>query len=569
MKRDLNKLSGTEYDVVIVGAGVYGVCAVWDATLRGLKAALIDKGDFAGATSSNSLKTIHGGLRYLQNMDFKRMRESIKERTLMMKIAPHLVHPLPVVMPTYGKKSKSRAALFLALLANDLIGYDRNTLNDPGKFLPRGRIISKNEVRKIVPGYDKQNMSGGAIWYDCQCFNTERMALSYVLTAVEHGADAANYVECTGFISDSGKVSGIRAKDSLTGRTFDIRSKVVINAGGPWVDTILGKARDTWPNKRFLLSSAMNVVVRRKILDGCSAGLPAPFEYRSKDGSVFSGSRMLFFVPWRGYTIIGTDHMPYDGKPDEFNIEELQIENFLDAVNQAYPAAKIKLDDVAFIHSGLLPMVGVHPETGEVELLKQYRIHDHLVEDKIEGLITVMGVKYTTHRDVIEKTTDLVFNKLGMSSPECVTGRTPLCGGDIERFDEYLSGALRNYADNKRTIGHLVRNYGTGFKDILGYGNEDRDLLQNVPDSDEVIKAEVVHAVRNEMAVKLADVVLRRTDIGSAEYPGDAALTEAARIMAGELGWSEDIIESEISETKNCYARAINTQSSALSGKTA
>jgi glycerol-3-phosphate dehydrogenase len=203
-------------------------------------------------------------------------------------------------------------------------------------------------------------------------------------------------------------------------------------------------------------------------------------------------------------------------------------------------------------------MVGVHPETGEVELLKQYRIHDHLVEDKIEGLITVMGVKYTTHRDVIEKTTDLVFNKLGMSSPECVTGRTPLCGGDIERFDEYLSGALRNYADNKRTIGHLVRNYGTGFKDILGYGNEDRDLLQNVPDSDEVIKAEVVHAVRNEMAVK-----------GSAEYPGDAALTEVARIMAGELGWSEDIIESEISETKNCYARVINTQSSALSGKTA
>jgi glycerol-3-phosphate dehydrogenase len=556
MNRNLNKLSDTEYDVVIVGSGIYGLCAAWDTALRGLRVALIDRGDFAGATSSNSLKIIHGGLRYLQSFDFRRMRESIHERMLLMKIAPHLVHPMPVVMPTYGTLSKSRPALFLALLANDLIGFDRNRLNDPEKYLPGGRIISKEEVKGIVTGYDQKNMSGGALWYDCQCFNTERLALAYVLTAVEHGADAANYVECTGFMRNSEGICGIKAKDSLTGRTFDIRARIVINAAGPWIDELLGKISDTRPYKRFTPSSAMNIIVNRKLLDNHSAGLPAPFEHKRKDGSVYSGRRILFFVPWRDCTIIGTDHMPYEGNPDAFRIEELQIENFLIAVNEAYPAAKVSRDEVAYIHAGLLPMAGVNRITGEVELLKHYAIHDHEAEDGIKGVITVKGVKFTTHRDVIHKTTDLVFSKLGMSGRKCVIRETPLCGGDIHNFNDYLSDALKRYAYDEKIIRHLVYNYGTQFKDILRYGDEDEGLLQNVAGSDEVIRAEVVHSMRQEMAMKLTDVVLRRTDLGSAGYPGDAALQEVARIMSGEFGWSQDVMESEISDTKNHYARA-------------
>jgi len=557
MKRNLNKLAHSEYDVLVIGGGIYGVAVAWDATLRGLNVVLIDKGDFAGATSSNSLKIIHGGLRYLQHLDFKRMRESIRERTVLMKIAPHLVHPLPVMMPTYGYASKSRLSLFFALLANDIIGFDRNNLRDPQKYLPRGHIISRKKVKEILPDYEMNNISGGALWYDCQCVNTERMAMSYLLTAVENGADAANYVECIGFMGDPNKVNGIMAKDSLTGDTFEIRAQIVINTTGPWVDKILAGVCDKESNRQFVPSSAMNIIVRRNLLDRHAVGLTAPFQYHRDDGSVFNGTRMLFFVPWRDHTIIGTDHAPYYGSLDEFEINEPQVEKFLDSVNQAYPSVKIRRDEIAFIHAGLLPMIGLNSNTGKVELLKQYKVHDHQVEDNIQGLITVTGVKYTTHRDVAQKTTDLVFNKLEKAAPKCTTDEIPIYGGEIERFDDYLSAALREHSYDKKVLRHLVYSFGSRFKDILRYGDVVPDLLKNITGSDEVIKAEVVHAVRNEMAVKLADVVMRRTDLGSAQFPGEKALYEVARIMASELGWNESMIQNEISETRTFYSHEI------------
>jgi glycerol-3-phosphate dehydrogenase len=560
MKRDPKKLACSKYDILVIGGGIYGVSIAWDATQRGLRVALIDKGDFAGATSSNSLKTIHGGLRYLQHLDFKRMRESIRERTALMKIAPHLVHPIPVMMPTCGHAFRSRTVFSLALLANDVISFDRNRPSDPQKCLPRGHIISKEEVGKILPEYDMKHISGGALWYDCQCVNTERMAMAYVTTAVEHGADAANYVECTGFLGDPDKIRGITARDSITGEFFDISADIVINTAGPWIDRVLNKVTHHASYKQFNPSSAMNIIVRRKLLERHAVGLAAPFEYRRRDGSVYRGSRILFFVPWRGFTIIGTDHRPYDGDPDDFKVDELQITNFLDSVNRAYPAAAIKRDEIAFVHAGLLPMTGINHRTGKVNLLHQYKILDHHAEDNIEGLISVIGVKYTTHRDVSQKVTDLVFKKLGRPVPKCFTDEIPLAGGDIEKFDEYLSSAIREHGYEKRIIRHLVYTYGTKFKDILQYGEISPDLLRNITDSDEVIKAEVVHAVRNEMAVKLTDVVMRRTDLGSAQLPGEGALEEVAWMMARELDWNDDMILREINETKMYYDCEINAQ---------
>jgi len=239
MKRDLNKLSQEEYDVVIVGAGIYGVTTAWDATLRGLKVALIDKGDFGNATSSNSLKIIHGGLRYLQHLDIKRMRESIHERVVLMRIAPHLVYPIPVVMPTYSYKLKSRPAMFAALLANDIVGFDRNQLNDPHKYMPRGYTISKDKVQDYIPGYEKYNLNGGAIWYDCQCYNTERLLLSFVISSANNGADVANYVKVVGLLKNDDRVIGLKVQDTLTGEEFEIRSKIIVNNSGPWVDKVL------------------------------------------------------------------------------------------------------------------------------------------------------------------------------------------------------------------------------------------------------------------------------------------------------------------------------------------
>ena len=213
MERDPSKLQRNKYDLLVIGGGIYGACVTWDAALRGLSVALVEKGDFASATSANSLKIIHGGLRYLQHGDFKRMRESIRERRTLMEIAPHLVHPLPVLIPTFGHGMQGREVLSLALMINDLIGFDRNRLDDPEKHICRGRVISRRECLELLPGIHKKDLTGGAIFHDAQVYNSERLVLSFIRSAEKAGAELANYVEVTGFIQNSSRHSLVNSRD--------------------------------------------------------------------------------------------------------------------------------------------------------------------------------------------------------------------------------------------------------------------------------------------------------------------------------------------------------------------
>lgn len=553
MKRDLHKIASVKYDVVIIGGGIYGVSTAWDSALRGLKVALIDKGDLTGATSSNSLKTIHGGFRYLQRLDFKRMRESIHERKVLMKIAPHLVFPLPVIMPTYGHKMKSRFAMSMALMLNDIIGFDRNHRSEPDKQLPDGQLVSKAKLGEYLQGYENKDITGGALWYDCQCSNTERLSLSYASSASEIGADVANYVECTGFLGKGSSIRGITVKDTFSGESFDISSKIVVNMSGPWIDDVLNKTSRVCKKKRFIHSSAMNLIVKKRILNGCAAGLPGPYEYIKNASETYKGHQMLFFVPWRDYTIIGTRHLPYYGAPADYKVSEVEIDSFLSTINQTYPSARITRKDVTFFHGGLLPMTGLKQDSGFVKLENHYRIYDHAVVDKLEGLLTVVGVKYTTHRDVASKTVDLIFKKLNKKDPKCSTDEKPVSGGDIGILNEYLAEVIKNTKIDSKVACHLVHHYGSRYSDILEHTKETPELMQNVPGSSEIIKAEIINGVRHEMALKVTDMILRRTDMGSAEYPGDEAVADTAKIMGEELFWNEERTRKEIDEARAVY----------------
>jgi glycerol-3-phosphate dehydrogenase len=201
-------------------------------------------------------------------------------------------------------------------------------------------------------------------------------------------------------------------------------------------------------------------------------------------------------------------------------------------------------------------MASFRPDTGEIKLLKQYGIYDHLVDDNTEGLITVLGVKYTTHRDVARKAIDLVFKKLGKKIPKCLTAETPIYGGEIDRFEDYLAEAIRSSILNEELVRHLVHNYGSKYKDILKYADEEPDMLETLGGPHEVLKAEILHAVREQMALKLSDAILRRTDVGSGRDPGEKTFTMAAQIMAKELGWNEARTQNEIEETVAIYAPA-------------
>ncbi len=558
MKRNLNRMCSEQYDLVVIGAGIYGATVAWDATLRGLKVALIEKGDFGSATSANSLKIIHGGLRYLQQLDFLRMRESIHERRVLMYIAPHLVHPLPVLMPTYSYKLKSRPALAAALLANDIVGFDRNGLTDPQKFIPRGHTMSRKELKELIPGYDKYNLNGGAQWFDCQCYNTERLLLSYVISAANRGADVANYVKATGLLKHESTVTGVQAKDVLTGDRFDIRSRFVINESGPWVDDVLAGLAGAPKRKTFIPSTALNLILNRDVAAKFALGLSGPFKHIFENGSVYNGFRILFFSPWRGKTILGTNHRPFHGDHHEYKVTEKEISEFLHDLNQAYPAAEMKREEVTFFYGGFLPMTGINPRTGDVQLIRHFHIHDHASTDGISGLITVVGVKYTTARDVAKRTLDLIAGKMGKTLPKCETEITRLYGGEIERLADFLN---ENVADkthhlDEKVMHHLSYNYGSAIGDILQYEKEDPRALEKVSGSEEVLAAEVVHAVREEMAIRLSDVVLRRTDLGSAGDPGEQALAETARIMSKELGWMDVTCKAEIDTTRQIYVPA-------------
>jgi len=555
MKRDLAQLRGKQFDVLIIGGGIYGVCAAWDAALRGLSVALIEKNDFGSATSSNSLKIIHGGLRYLQQADFKRMRESIAERTILMRIAPHLVHPLPCIIPTYGHALKGREVMAAALFINDLVGFDRNRLTDPQKRLPNGKVISKEKCKEIIPGINEENLSGGAIWYDCQVYNSERMLISILRSAVNSGAVTANYTEMVGFITEQGRVTGVKAKDNLTGDILEISAKLVINNGGPWLNDVLAHLNGKLTRPKIKLSAAMNLVIKRKLFEKYAVGIWSKSDFRDGDALLSKGSRLFFITPWREYSLIGTTHVHYDGEPGQFKIKESDIQTFLDEVNAAYPPADLRREDVAFFYGGMLPADEDQKAGEDVRLLKNYQIIDHAKDSGVEGLISVVGVKFTTARDVAVKTVDCAIEKLGKSPVKSLTCTTLIFGGDIGNFENFIDAEKSKvpHGLSENSIEHLVLNYGSEYPEILKYGEENQEFIRPISPDSEILQAEVIYAVREEMAIKLADVVRRRTELGTAGCPEDAVLRVCADLVGHELGWDEQKRQAEIEETKQIY----------------
>jgi glycerol-3-phosphate dehydrogenase len=560
MKRNLAKLANTDFDVLIIGGGIYGAWTAWDAAQRGLAVALVEKGDFGGATSSNSLKIMHGGLRYLQHADFKRMRESIRERRILMRVAPHLVHPLPCLMPTYGHALKGREALWAALMMNDAVSFDRNAqLDDPQKHIPRSRIVSAGEVKRVVPDVETKNLTGGALWYDGQTYNTERLLFSILHSAAQAGAEAANYLEVTGFEKQKKRIVAARARDVLTGNELTIRAKIIVNACGPWVDLLLNLVNGVDRQQKFLPSKTMNLVVKRQLIPEYAVGVSSKFEFKDKDALISKGARALFIVPWRNYSLVGTTHLPFAGDASNFKITEEDIDTFIKEVNEAYPPAALQRDDISFFYGGLLPMEPRNPaKRDDVRLVKHYTLYDHQQKDGLEGLVTVVGVKYTTARDVAEKTTDLVFKKLGQQPPRCRTHETPVHGGAIRRFNEFVAQETSRRAHNlsPEIIKSLVHNYGAAYLEVLQFVGADNGAAEPLAPSSSTLKSEILYGMREEMAQKLVDVIRRRTELGSAGYPGKEATENCAAMMAAELGWHPAKIQEEIREVKAIYSTA-------------
>lgn len=550
MERSLSKLVEKEFDLVIVGGGIHGACTAWEAASRGLSTALLEKKDFAWATSANSLKIIHGGFRYLQHADIKRMRESSLERKALMQIAPHLVHPLPVLLPTYGHGMKGREILGLGLAVNHFITWDRNRSIDPNKRIPAGKVLSKSEVLAHLPGLEPKGLTGGVVFYDAQVYNSERLVLAFLHSAWKAGANLANYVEVTGLLHENGEVKGVQVKDGSGGGTFEVRSRLVINTTGPWVEQFRRSGSRT--KVQAGLAKAVNLVTR-SIFNGHAVGLMGQNNLRDRDALVDKGSSFLFVAPWRGKSILGTNYSPYNGDPETLHPTRQDVLKLLAEFNRAYPAAQLTEGEVTFVHTGLLPASSLDNESEVVDLQKHHRLIEH-DQEGLHGMISVVGVKYTTARQVAKEVIELAARKLGGERKGDGSGSTGLHGGGIENFQAFLTSLIgqRPCRLGEKSIRNLVYNYGSGYSAVL----DELDPAwqsRGLPEEQALLEAQVRHAIKNELALKLTDVVLRRTELGTAERPQMNLLRAASRVMAASLGWDQEREQRELEEVNEIY----------------
>ncbi len=538
MTRDLGRLSDTTFDLLVIGAGIYGATIAWDAAQRGLSVALVERGDFGGATSANSLKTVHGGLRSLQRGALGEMRLFVRERRALLRIAPHLVGPLSFVIPTSRHPVRNRPVMRIALALNDLLASDRNAGLIPGQHLHGGRLLARDEVLRLAPELDASNLTGGATWCDAQMRNSERLVLAFVQSAADAGAVTANHVAVGRLLRDGDRVTGAAVRDVLTGHEFDVRARVTVNAAGAWAAGLSAPAVGGSPSALLpAISRALNVVTPRPATGPAVGGL--------------SDGRFFFKVPWRGLTMYGTSHDPFDAAADEARPGRAPVEALLHDVNRAFPGAPVSMDEVTLVHWGLLP--SVPSSDPHVQLAKQSVVRDHRPEG-VGGLVTVIGVRYTTARHTAEQAVDLALAQVGRTGPPCRTAATPLAGGEFEDAAALERRVRESWAEaSPADAARLVRSYGSRVDEVLALLREPEGATRLSPTCP-VTRAEVRHATRRELALTLCDALVRRTEAGSAGHPGPAAAAAAASVMAGELGWDATRAAREVSALAEYYA---------------
>lgn len=529
-------MADEQFDLLIIGGGIHGACAAYEAARRGVKTALAEAGDYCSGNSANSLKIVHGGLRYLQTLDIRRMRDSIRERNAYLRLAPHLVTPLSCVLPTFGMTTKSKHALRAALLLNDFVSLDRNAgLDDPDSKLGPGKILGRRKLHELVPYLPEGEFTGGALWHDAQLQNTERFVLGFIKAAQGQGAETANYLKVLGIHTAGGSVNGARVVDQISGEEFDIQARTILSCAGPGVNGLLENAG----SRPFQPSVAINLIFDVELPGGLAAGLRHVFSHNGK-----KWSRIFFYTPWRGRLVAGTRHTPVSDERQLRGITEQQIESYIKELKETTPALDLSRETLSHWHWGIIPMDGISEKNGTVNLSSESSIIDH-ADDGYAGLTTLIGVKYTTGRLAAERAVrkHCKVNELPLN-----TGKLPLVplpGGDLARARQFAA-ELEENGVGTISAKSLERCMGDEAGRLLPLIENDGSLAERIDEQGEVIGAQVLDAVRHESALQLSDVVLRRTGLGSHQRPAEAAVDAVSKIMANELGWSEGERTSQI-----------------------
>ena len=506
MIRDLERMNKGSYDLLVIGGGINGASIAHLAARAGFSVALLEKGDFASGTSSKSTKLIHGGLRYLENLEIDLVYESLKERKLQLKAAPHLVGPLAFVIPVYEGDKRPLWMMRFGVFLYDLIA-------GPYKVGPH-QSLSKEKVLELEPGLEKEGLKGGVLYHDAQ-MDDARLCLENVLSADAAGAHVANYAKVTDYLRENGRVTGVRAVDLLSRKTFGVCAKRIIVAGGPWSNELL-RLDDPKAPEKVRTTKGIHIVYRDK-LSNHALFIPSK-----------SDKRIFFVIPWLGHSLIGTTDTDYRGSADDVKVEPADVAYLMNETRRVFPRSDLSEGKILSTFAGLRPLVKQGGSASKVS-------RKHLFYRSPSGVIFVVGGKYTTYRKVAEDCLKRVFKKRDCPSWQ-KTGTDPfsaeafqVCGsGSFVESDKDVS--CRPGLDTD-VVRELEGRYGSRSREILKMCEESPALGQKVSNDPPVIKAQLVYAVRNEMARTVEDITERRLPLSYLGPVPESVLSAAGEVL--------------------------------------
>jgi glycerol-3-phosphate dehydrogenase len=522
----LASLERDSFDLVVVGGGITGAGVALDAASRGYSVALLERTDFAAGTSSRSSKLIHGGLRYLQNFDLGLVREALLERSLLVKLAPHLVTPLPMLVPSFEGKRPDRL-LGVGLNMYDVMAWRRGRDDDAEWSPDRHRTIEGAEAIELAPALAQKNPTAAYLFYDCQTDDV-RMVLSVLGEAERFGAVIANRCDVTGLVEKEGRAVGVLARDTETGSEFEVAGANVINATGVWADQLRPDELYTHEEMpRIRPSRGTHVTLSRERL-AVEVGVIVPA----------GGNRTVFVLPWLGRTLVGTTDKDYEGPLDHVPASGEDITYLLDAVN-SYFGTSVTPDDLTGAYAGVRPLISTGDPKKSVDISRRAELYE-----TSSGLVTITGGKFTTWRRMAKSAVDRIVEREGREAP-CRTHEIPI------GLPEDAASLPEVPGVDEGSRAHLAARYGHAARDVLRLAAAAPQLATRISPELPDITAEAAFAAGHEQARSVADVLLRRTRLGLLDArvlcaPDSEGARRAARAMAGELGWDDARVEQEL-----------------------
>ena len=537
----LNGIDSASFDAVVIGGGMAGAGVARDLALRGASVALFEKGDFASGTSSKSSKLIHGGLRYLELFDFKLVRESLREKKTLELLAPHLVRPLPFLVPVYRGSKRGLITVRIGMWLYDLL--------TPGRERERFRVLRPLDALTLEPSIQADDLRGAGYYFDDLLLFPERLCLENALSAARHGARVHNYCEVEAVTRGAGGIDGVRVRDLLTGRVHTVRASVVVNCAGPWVDRLRELAGVSDAGRRVLRTTK-----------GIHCMLP-----RMTERAVYlstADDRMIFVIPWREFSMVGTTDTDFDGDLDRLSATREEVEYLLDAVRPALPDPRVAFDQVIYTYAGVRPLAF---EEG-APASKVSRDHKVVVEGPEGRFLSITGTKLTCFRSLAEQVGDHVMRALGRGE-RSRTALLTLDGLDEEAGKIEARAWMDVSADmaatglSRETMQTLVEIYGRAYPRVLDLARKLPDGTARLCPSNPDIVAQLHHALAEEMTVSLQDFLLRRTVIGQSACLGLDCYEAIGRRMSALAGWSSRRLDAELEAYHASVERSLRFRS--------